>query len=99
METIITLVAIFGLAFLVKDSDGPWGVMSWLRNKLIDNKYVGPFFYKLFDCYFCTGCHCGWIVYLLSHESYKIQSFILWTLAGGAISLILDTIMTRLHRE
>jgi len=98
MEALVTLLAVFGLAFLVKESDGPWGVMAWIRNRLMQNKYVGVFFFKLFDCYFCTGCHCGWIVYLLSHETYNIQSFILWTLAGGTISLILDGVLARLHR-
>jgi hypothetical protein len=99
IEIFISLIAIYGLAFLIKESDGPWGIMAWARNRLINNKYVGVFFFKLFDCYFCIGCHCGWIVYLLSQDNYKIQSFILWTLAGGAISLILDTLMSRLQRE
>lgn len=99
IETVITLLAIYGLAFLFKESDGPWGIMGWARNHLVNNKYVGVFFFTLLDCYFCVGCHCGWMVYLLNHSTYKIQSFILWTLAGGAISLILDGLMTLLHRE
>jgi len=99
METLITLIAIYGLAFLIKESDGPWGLIAWARNSLVRNKYVGVFFFKLFDCYFCTGCHCGWIIYLLSHETYKFNLLILWVLAGGAISLILDTLMSHLHRE
>ena len=99
MMLVISIFAVYGLAFLIKESDGPWGLVSWGRNKIINNKYVGVFFYSLLDCYFCVGCHCGWIVYLLNHETFKIQSFILWALAGGAISLILDTLMSRLQRE
>jgi hypothetical protein len=97
MTFIISLLAIFGLAFLIKESEGPWGCMSWLRNQLMQNKHVGVFFYKLLDCYFCVGCHCGWIVYLLSAPTYSIQFFILWTLAGGVISLILDALLGKLR--
>ena len=98
-EFIISCLAIFGLAFLIKDSSGPFDIMDWMRRTLIQNKYVGVFFFKLFDCYFCVGCHCGWIVYLLSHQSYKWQFFILWALAGGIISLMMSAALNRLHRE
>lgn len=99
MDLLIIFFAIYGLAFLIKDSDGPWGIMNWFRHQLISNKYVGVFFYKLLDCYFCVGCHCGWIVYLLTMTAFHWQFFILWTLAGGAISLTLDGVVSRLHRE
>ena len=99
MDIIVPILAIFGLAFLIKDSDGPWGIMNWMRRTLMQNKYVGVFFYKLFECYFCVGCHCGWVVYLLSHDSYNFQFFVIWALAGGTISLILDGLLARLHRE
>lgn len=99
MNIAISLLAIYGLAFLIKDSDGPWGIMNWFRRTLVSNKYVGVFFYKLFDCYFCVGCHCGWIVYLLAVHPFHWQFLILWTLAGGAVSLILDGVVSRLHRE
>lgn len=99
LETIITVCAIYGLAFLLKESDGPWGIIAWARDKVFRLPYVGVFFFKLLDCYFCLGFHCGWIVYLLSQETWKIQFFILWGLAGGAICLIIDTILSRLHRE
>lgn len=99
MDLILQLLAIFGLAFFIKDSNGPFDIMSKLRRVLMQNKYVGVFFFKLFECYFCIGCHCGWIVYLLSADVYSWQFFILWTLAGGATSLILDAALSRLHRE
>lgn len=96
LETIICIFAIYGLAFALKDADGPWGIMSLMRNALINNKRVGVFFFKLFDCYFCVGFHAGWIIYLLSQENWTINYFILWGLAGGAASLIIDGILSRL---
>lgn len=96
LNCIITICAIFGLAFLLKESDGPWGVVAWARNKLMTNKTVGVFFYKLLDCYFCLGFHCGWIIYLLHEDSWKLQFLILWGLAGGIISLIFDSLLRKL---
>ena len=96
MDTIINVLAIFGLAFLIKESDGPWGIMSWMRNRSMANKYVGVFFYKLFSCYFCVGFHCGWIVYLLRAPFYNFQFFILNGLAGGVICLILDGLLAKM---
>lgn len=96
MNTVISILAIFGLAFAIKESDGPWGIMSWMRNRLMANKHIGVFFYKLFSCYFCVGFHCGWIVYLLGANDYSFQFFILWGLAGGVICLILDGLLAKL---
>ena len=94
----IALIAIYGLAFLIKESDGPFGIINWLRNRLIANRFVGVFFYKLLDCWFCTGCHCGWIVYLLYSDHYTWQFFILWILAGGTVSLFIDALFSKLHQ-
>lgn len=96
MDTIIYICAIYGLAFIFKDAEGPWGIMSWLRSLLMSNKYVGVWFYKLFSCYFCVGFHAGWIVYLWSQPTWAVNYFILWALAGGVISLIFDAVLTRL---
>lgn len=96
-ELIFAALAIYGLSFLLKDSDGPFDIMNKVRRYLFANKYVGTFFFKLFDCYFCLGCHCGWIVYLLSAKEYSVQFFILWTLAGGVISLIMRGLLAKLQ--
>lgn len=98
MDLVIYVMAIFGLSFLVKESDGPWGIISWFRNKLMTNKYIGVFFYKLFSCYFCVGCHAGYAVYML-HTPFRIWSisdFILWVLAGGAISFVMNLFVEKL---
>jgi hypothetical protein len=95
---IIYLLAIYAITFAIKEIDGPWGIISWFKNQLMQNKYVGVFFYKLFSCYFCLGFHAGWMIYLLSQDHYKFNLIILWGLAGAASSLILDTLVTKLSR-
>jgi hypothetical protein len=96
LDCIITICAIFGLAFLLKESDGPWGLIGKGRNLLLTNKHVGVFFYQLLDCYFCLGFHCGWIAYLLHEHHYSLQFFILWGLAGGIISLTFNALLSKL---
>lgn len=95
---LISILAIFGLSFLIKESGGPWDVLSKLRNYLMRNKYVGVFFYDLLSCYFCTGSHAGYVVYLLTvpYAHWTISGFITWSLAGGAISFIIDVILSKL---
>lgn len=95
----IYILAIFGLAFFIKESDGPWGIMALARNKIMQNPHVGVFFYKLLDCYFCLGFHCGWIVCLLSEESWHPNLLFCWGLAGGIICLILDRVLGKLSVE
>lgn len=85
----------YALSFVIKEIDGPWGLIGHARNKLIQNKYVGVFFFKLLQCYACVGFHSGWIVYLLANDTWKFNLLILWGLAGSAISLILDKILMR----
>jgi hypothetical protein len=97
MTLILSLLAIYGLAFFIKETDGPWNLIGRWRNLMMRIPFIGVQFFKLLDCYFCLGCHCGWIVYLLSHESYSWQFFVLWALAGGAISLILSGVVAKLN--
>lgn len=96
LDFAIVFGAIFGLAFLIKESDGPWGVMSMARSFLMTNRYVGVFFFKLLECYFCLGFHCGWFVYLLHEDEWKFSGFLLWGLAGGVICLIMDGLLALL---
>lgn len=99
LEAIIVVCAIFGLAFLIKESDGPWGIMASIRNWLMKSPHVGIFFYKLLDCYFCLGFHCGWFIYLLYEKEWQFSLLICWGLAGGMISLIMDLILTKLSQS
>ena len=99
MELLISILAIYGLAFTIRQTDGPWNIVGRWRNWMMKIPFIGVQFYKLLECYFCLGFHCGWIVYLLSAERIKWQFFILWALAGGIISLILDAVLSRLQRE
>lgn len=99
MLIFLYLLSMFGLTFLIKESDGPWGIMAWVRNKLMTNKYVGVFFFKLLECYFCVGFWAGIAVYLLSPRPWEVNILICFGLAGGATSLILNGVLMKLSHD
>jgi hypothetical protein len=92
---ILCFLAIFGLVFLFKETDGPFNIFNFIRNRLMLNKYIGVFFYKLLLCYFCTGCHAGWIIYLLYIPilQWSWNILIIWVLAGGTVSFIIANVL------
>jgi hypothetical protein len=99
MNTIVLICAIFGLAFVIKQADGPWDLIARWRNWIMRLPLIGPQFYKLLDCYYCTGFWAGLSIYFVSQESYKLSWALCWGLAGGVVSLIMDAVLTFLHRE
>lgn len=99
MNIVLYLLAIVGLSFFIKEMSGPFDLMSRLRNWLMTNKYVGVFFYKLFSCYFCVGCHASWIIYLLSNDAWSIKECLIWVFAGGAVSFIINLIVERINKD
>jgi hypothetical protein len=95
------LLASFSFAYAIKESDGPWGIMAWFRNKLMTNRFVGVFFYKLLDCWHCAGTHAGWIIYLIATpcNEFSWRMFVLWALASGAFCHILSVVLEKIQRE
>lgn len=92
MNIIISLLAIYGITFFIKEKDGPFDVMTIIRSKLMKNQYVGVFFYKLLDCYFCVGTYAGIIVYVISKHFQGLDMYeaMLWGFAGAATSMIIN---------
>jgi hypothetical protein len=99
MNIIILILSIYGLTFIIRQSDGPWDLISRWRNWMMRLPIVGVQFYKLLDCPVCTGWWSGLCVYLLSEESYKLSWVFLWGLAGSSVGLILDRVLAFLDRE
>lgn len=99
MNVIIALLAIYGFAFAVKETDGPWNIIGCSRNWLMKLPLVGVQFYKLLSCYYCAGVWSGLVIYLITQNDYKWGWAVCWALAGGAWCVILDAIHTRLLRE
>jgi hypothetical protein len=97
LNTIITLCSIPGLSFIAKESDGPWGLIGLARNSLIRNKCVGVFFFRLFECWACTGFWSSVAIYLIS-QPITLVGLVLWGCAGTALCMMFGTILERLER-
>lgn len=94
------LLMIFSLSFLLKEISGPWGILSWIRNKLIDNKYVGVFFYNLFSCWYCVGSHSGYLIYFITQpQPWTAILIIQWCLTGAICSLMLGILLEKIQRD
>lgn len=90
LDVIITLFAFYGLTYIVKEASIFSRVRSWIMLK-------STFMAGLLYCWFCTGFHCGWMVYML-HEPFPwhVKGLVLWALAGSAISGLFNALMERL---
>ena len=97
METLIYLLAAFGLTFSLKEKDGPWNILTLGRHWLFSTRF-GVFFDKMFSCYFCLGFHCGWLVYLLSPMPFHFFSVFLWGFATAAFSYIINSLLENLNK-
>ena len=85
---VVAILAVLGLSLLIRNADGPFDLFQKTRILLLQNKYVGAFFYKLLSCPLCIGFHCGWVIYLLIMVGFSIGQFLLWCFAGSAIVFI-----------
>jgi hypothetical protein len=89
LDTIFVILGIYSLTYLIKESSILARPRHWLMMR-------SQFFAKMLYCFFCTGIHSGWIIYLLHETHWNVRSFVLWALAGGAISFILNAAVNRL---
>lgn len=91
LDLLLIPFAMYGLTFFFLDSS----IFAPIRIFLISKSV---FLYKLFSCYFCSGFHVGWILYLLHNSfiTWKVSNFIIWGFAGASISFIFDLIVSYL---
>ena len=89
LDLFLVPFAMYGLTFFFLDSS----IFAPIRIFLISKSV---FLYKLFSCYFCSGFHIGWIVYLLYYPImfWKLSHLIIWGFAGASISFIFDLIVS-----
>lgn len=94
---VIQLLAIYGLMLLIRDADGPWGVIAKWRNWMLSLGWgLGPQFYNLLNCSICLGAQSAGCVYVLSKLGWWLA---IWVLTGASVGLILDAVIDRLRRE
>ena len=97
MPDIWSMLAAYAIAF---------GLQNDKVKPLSDGLRVIPFFARMLSCSYCTGFHCGWMVWVLSWAItgvipasgwHAAPSILLWALASAAFSYVLDAVVQRIE--
>lgn len=79
--------------FCIKNTDGPFGIINYLRRFLLNSK-LGPTFYNLFNCYYCLGFHTSWMSYcILYYNQFVIIDLITHSFIGAITTMFLMNIL------
>lgn len=82
---VLKLLAAYGLCFaLMNDKTG---MVDGIRRV----PCIGPRLEAMVQCSYCTGFHCGWLVWLLTEPSWQFGDAILWAFASAAFCYGADT--------
>jgi len=94
LHTILIILAIYSISFGLKEST----LLDKPRNFITRSS---PFFYKLFSCYYCLSFYSGIIAYFLFNPwcCIVLSDIVLWGLAGSAIGLIMNGIVSNLYKD
>ena len=76
METIIAVLAVYGITTLLIDSDGPFGIFWRLRKK-----------FELFQCFLCLSVWVATIIALL--QAHSVGEYLLLTASYSGAAIIL----------
>ena len=89
LQTVLTLLSIYGVCFAIKDTKGLSVPRDWIRKHsvILDS---------MLDCAFCTGFWSGIIVHLITYKIFDIKDLFLYGFGAAALCYIVDTIMIKL---
>ena len=96
MSLVLIFLAIISLSFFIQNLSGPFNIFGLARNKLLQNKYVGVFFYELLSCPWCIGFHSGYLVYLLQCTEFDFRKMVIFGLVGSAVNAIFSELFNKL---
>lgn len=88
--TVLHLLAAYGLCFGLMNDKNPW-LGRVLRHAV--------FFERMLGCSYCTGFHCGWMVYVLevlrvgTVPGHWFPEVILWAFASSAFCYAADAVL------
>ena len=86
MNILLMLLAVYGMAFAIKESDLFDKPRMWLIRQ-------SPFFYKLLSCYFCISFWCGLSIFALNYFNLNI---VIFGFAAAAAGLIINLLVQKL---
>lgn len=90
MNIILTLLCFYGITYFFKEAE----ITDWLRIRLIR---LHPIFYKLFACFFCSGCWGGILTYIIVFKTFNVFELLVYMFASGAVCLIIDGVVQKIY--
>lgn len=106
MNTLVFLLAAYGLCFALMNEKA--SIVTDLLKKIPIFKDEGgnTFFARMFGCAYCTGFHCGWVVWCIGALPHFITSaeYGVWAMiangitsafASSAFCYAIDTVIQR----
>jgi hypothetical protein len=104
MEVLIWLAATYGICFGIMNDKAKFVTDLMRAIPLMRDDEGVTFFDRMFACSYCTGAHCGWIVWLLSWAAtneppaqswHAAASICLWMISAASWCYLADS-MSRL---
>ena len=86
LSTILTLLAIYGVCFSIKDTKLFSIPRNWLRTRSV-------IINELLSCSFCIGFWSGLVVHFVTYKVFDIKDLFLFGFGGSALCYIVDTII------
>lgn len=90
---------LISLSYLIQNFSGPFGLISKFKHLLIINKYVGSFFFKVFDCTYCLTFWLSIPLYFIISENYSIMDWLHFSLISAWGALIIDLYAVKPMKE
>jgi len=106
MHSTILLIAAYGICFGLMNDKAKFFTDLLKKIPFLKND-KGTFFDRMFICAYCTGFHCGWVVYLISllHGSIEVISIqssaveaLIISFASGIFCYSIDAIVQWFER-
>ena len=104
MNTLVFLLAAYGLCFALMNEKVKWFTDPLKSLRLFVDDNDATFFQRMFSCAFCTGFHCGWVIWCIGALPHFLMSseYAVWAMiadaipfafASSAFCYVLDTIV------
>ena len=99
ISPLLNLLAVLGLLLLFRQMEGPWGIISRWRNAMVRIPIIGKQFYDALQCSYCSGAWAACLIYSISSYAGKLGSAVCFVLAGAAVCLLLNSLLTKVHES
>jgi hypothetical protein len=98
MEIVLMLLCIAGLAFAIKQVEGPFNLFDKFRNLVARIPVLGPMVFHVLMCNFCLGLWASVGLYLATNAigTWSMGDLVVWAFGGGMFNSLFCKLMDKL---